>query len=584
MFIKHSLHKRQKNRPLFSTRRAIFLEGEPAPKETTEKLKPIDVFYHIESFIDQKKEKVNIQKALDVMKALDPETKKRLHFLTPPVFSYTDVGQPQLYQDGYKIRINITDTPANIKKALEQAAAIILSQPRFLRHADKEYEAEKAAMEKGLPFKNIRQAFSEDLKRGKNPKINWNDQNAEPFPPYTYVQPDSGQQFNCAVEMPAETTARLEKLRQARAIRAQAKREIEEQKAADEQARAAAIEEASAAEEAAEAKRIQDEIDNREASEEEEQELDTALAAFNEKKKTVSDKYGITLSAHTKYDRPYNAKKIAGEAQRLNKLTTALDRFGPVFGGLSKDTQNILILLTLVIDHEKSDKKIDGKDNKYWLSFSILNSDEKIKKDLIDRKNMFVKGGKKFEKDTDAEAAERTAAKAKKITFKNCREAYNIKPDKSDIMYDKDADKWEPSTGRGWTPGASTYNYATVEKSAEAPPPAPERPPETTEYVAAPTDTIEYINGKILTKQLLKGKNKFDEFTLTTEDKMYVYGNIRIKYGSYGNVNCLRLYSDAEYKNPVVDIFLDKDGKIRTMPVKAYIAAIDGSTITVKKR
>lgn len=601
MFIKYSLCSPQKHTLLFASKRMVFLEGEPSALDSKETLKPIDVFYFIDTYIDpEKKDRVNIQKAKDVVKTLDPETKKRLHFLTPPIFSYTDAGQPQQYPEGYRVRINITDPPEKIKKALEYAASRVL-EPRFLSNAPKENNAARTAMAKGIPFKNVRQAYFDD-QNSANKKINWNDQNGKPFPPYAYVEPSQEIWFNCAVEMPAETTARLQKLERERAAKLQAEQQAQKE-----------AEEKLLAEQRESQKATEDAIENEEASEQETKDLDNAIANLRAKEKEIGDAYGIKLIANDEYEKPYKSKEIEGEATRLNNLTTALDKFKTVFEGLNKGTQNILKLLTLVIDRETSaDPTVEGRNGDYNLWFNILNSEEKIKRDLINRKNDFVKSSS-FKKDTPAEKTERATAKAKGQTFKNCREAYNSRP--KEIEYDSASEKWVPSAGRNWVAPDATYNYATVSTATPEPPapapkppptrreetppspprrepspepprrePAPERPAEDSKYVAAPTDTIIYNDGKIITKQMREGKNRLNEFTLTTEDAMPISINVRIDYEPYGNVKCLRLYADTERKYPVVDIFLDKDGVIREKHVSPYYVIINGTTVAVKKK
>ena len=470
--------------------------------------------------------KINAEKlkiAQEKLQNLDPDTKKRLHFLTPPIFGNEYYGMPQRFRkgneegipEGYFVKIDINKTPSEIIKSLEKAAKQILDQPNINDMTDTERVAEERARKAGIPFKNIRQAYLEDSK--STPRINWNDTRAKPNPPYEWVEPSQEPWVNCATESPAEKAARAAKAEEAKNADAdEARRAQERARLGREDAQKKAEAEAKAEDEA-EKKRIAEEP----APQEKKDTLNTAVAALEAKiAEFKNPPRSLDLHAHDKFedDKLKNAT-IDDEIAQINKLTEKLDKFGTIFDDMSDDTKNILKSVLLMIDQDKSGKPADddisGKDGNYTLWFNILHPDAQLKKEILNRKNAYVKGGRNYIKDTPLEARDRAAAGA--TPFKNSREAYAEKG----ISLGKDAngkEMWNVAKDHEWA-GSGPYNYATVETAAPTPPPTPETPPEG-KHKIDPADSIKMNGNKITTKEKVDGEIKSVDYTIKSGEKV----------------------------------------------------------------
>ncbi|MCX6733769.1 MAG: hypothetical protein NTX63_03060 [Candidatus Peregrinibacteria bacterium] len=534
--------------------------------------------------IDEKKYEQQLKDATEVLKGLDIETKKILTHLTPPVFSLMNSLQPKADSNGrYFVYIDIRNTPQDIKKNLENAAKMIIEEGRFLYNTPQEDKAADHAREKGMPFKNIRQAYVEDLKN--KPKINWNGPAGDPVAPYEWVEKDQkdSEWFNYAVETPAETTDRIKKNT----------KEEEVKRRSDDEAKKAAADEAAAKKTAIE------EDANKEADPEDVSKFRTALDAYNVKREAFNQANGLKLTSHLDafFDRdkgPYKSADIDEYAARLEGLSNGIDRFGKVFESMSDNTKNILKSVELIIDQEDEDRKDPGKnisrndDGSYRLWFDIARSEERVKKDVISQKNKFVKG-KKYKEDSPLEAQERATAGD---TFKNAREAFSEKG----IRYDAKKDAWIPARNRKWA-GTLIYDYSTVEIPEEPivptpapdpepapnpkpkPKPKPEPAPEVP-YEAANTDSIKLVDHTIKTKQKINGINEIGRYIL--DNKITVNTDSQRINTPDGKVMALKI--STEDNKPIGYVYLDKTGTMKAKMESGYAIRIQDKTITVSKK
>ena len=518
---------------------------------------------------EEKKYEKQLKDATEVLKGLDIETKKILTHLTPPVFSFMNSLQPKADSNGrYFVYIDIRNTPQDIKKNLENAAKMIVEEGRFLHNTPQENMAADQAREKGMPFKNIRQAYIEDLKSA--PKINWNGPAGDPIAPYAWVENDQkdSEWFNYAVETPAETADRIRKN----------DKEKEVKRISDDEAKKIKDDEAAAKKAAAE-----EEV-NKEADPEDVSKFKTALDAYNIKREAFNQANGLKLVSHLDaFDTnkgPYKLADIDEYAARLEGLSNGIDRFGKIFESMSKNTKNILKSVELIIDQEDEDRKDPesnisrNTDGSYRLWFDIARSEEMVKKDVISQKNKFVKG-KKYSEDSPIEATQRASVGD---TFRNSRQAYQEKSDngKRCIMYDVKKDEWIPARNRKWA-GTLLYDYSTVEipeepivptpvpkpEPAPNPKPGPEPAPEAP-YEAASTDSIKISGDKITTKQMRNGKIRGGEITIeppglvtkgTEKDINIVDGKVKSK------VKSLEIY---EGEKVIGSVYLDKAGVMKS--------------------
>ncbi len=543
-------------------------------------------------FVDKDAESVGYKSQLEtakgILNSLSIETNKILTHLTPPVFSLTNSLQPKADSNGYYfVYIDIRNTPQDIKKNLENAAKMIIEEGRFLHNTPQEDNAADRAREKGMPFKNIRQAYVEDLKNKQ--KINWNGPAGDPLAPYSWVENDQkdGEWFNYAVETPAETADRIQKNAKEKEVKRRSNDEAK--KIADDEAaaRKAAIEEEA----------------NKEADKEDISKFKAVLDAYNVKREAFNQANGLKLTSHLdaffNIDKgPYKLADIDEYGARLEGLSNGIDRFGKIFEGMSENTKNILKSVELIIDQEDEDKKDTEKnisrnaDGSYRLWFDIAKDEKTVKKDIIGQKNNFVKG-KKYTEDSPIEATQRAKAGA---AFKNLRQAYQEKDEdkKGCITYNAKNESWEPSKGRKLV-GTLTYDYSTepIAPTPEpTPPPEPEpappkpepkpnpEPAPETPYEAASTDSIQLVDYVIKTKQTINGKNKIDEFTL--DNKIIVDTKPERINIPDGKVMALKIWS--EDNKPIGYIYLDKTGKMKAKMESGYVIRIQDKVITVSRK
>lgn len=557
----------------------------PPQGELVEKAAPaatIEAKLFADPSIDSVKYKDQLDKAKEVLNSLDTETKRRLNLLAQPFLTFKNSLQPKI-DDGeggsgyYYVRIDIRNTPEDIKKNLENAARMIVEE-RFLPNTPKEEKALEDAQKKGLPFKNIRQAYVEDMKR--SPKIDWDKSNGTPIAPNEWVDKDQNQNewFNYAIETPAERAERIKKGgedKESKKDEGRKNRELE------------------AAKNAAESEAAREEAAKKEADPEDVENFKKALEEFNTKREAFNSANGMKLVSHfDTFKGPYLAADIDEYTQTVKDLSSGIDRFGGIFGGMSTNTKNILKSVELTIDQENGDKKKPernisrNKDGNYQLWFNISKEAETVKKDLIAQKNKFVKGG--YKKDSPLEAAERATVGD---AFKNSREAYASKgkDKKRYITYNAGEDKWEPAKGRKWA-GTLTYDYSTIGTPEEpvvptpAPKPGPERKPESAPevpYEAASTDSIKLSDADytIKTKQKINGTNEIDTYTL--DNKIAVSGEPRRINTPDGKVMALKITTGGK---PVGYIYLDKTGKMKARMESGYAIRIQDKIITVSKK
>lgn len=551
--------------------------------------------------IDTKKYEKQIKEAKEALDQLDPETKRRLHYLTTPIFEFENSLQPQSDANGrYYVHIDIRDTQENIKKNLKEAARMIIEEDRFLDNTPKENEAHRRAAEKRLPFVNIRQAYLEDLKRGS--RINWNGQTAKPNGPYVWAEGDQGGEwFNYAVETPLESAARLQKNRA----------EKEAENARKREAMAKEHEKKPIADQKDEEEGIRRE-EEAEASPEDAQKLDDAIAAHNQKKENFKATYKVELRSHVFYKKPYKERKIKSDIEYVDNLNKRMDVLEGAYKQLGKDTKDLLTSVQLVIDKGKGEENITrSKDGNYQLYIDILKDEGQIRKDIIARKNEFVKS-KACIKDSPLEEAQRKIVGAK---FKNIREAYQEKG----IVYDSKEGVWNPAKNRKWAnanPEGFIYDYSTESIVAPAPTPTPEPPkpaptpkptpapkpapapkptpapkpapkpaPETTPekpYQAASTDRIYAVGDVINTKQQINGKNETDDFSIIKKvEAKFATAPRRLK-NSDGEVLVLDVFANDD--QPMGYIYLDKNGTLKTKSIGDYVIKVAGKNITISKK
>lgn len=526
--------------------------------------------------IDEKRYEKQLKDATEVLKGLDIETKKILTHLTPPVFSLTNSLQPKADSNGrYFVYIDIRNTPQDIKKNLENAAKMIVEEGRFLHNTPQEDKAADQAQEKGVPFKNIRQAYVEDLKN--KPKINWNGPAGDPMTPYEWVEKDQkdSEWFNYAVETPAETADRIQKN----------EKEKEVKRRSDEEAKAAADAEAATKKAAAE------EVKNKEADPEDISKFKEALDAYNAKREAFNQEKGLKLVSHLDaffdIDKgPYKLADIDEYAARLEGLSNGIDRFGEIFESMSDNTKNILKSVELIIDQEDEDRKDPGKnisrneDGSYRLWFDIARGEERVKKDVIAQKNKFVKN-KKYTEDSPIEAQQRATAGD---TFRNSRQAYQEKgaDKKRCITYNAKNDSWEPARSRKWA-GTLTYDYSTV----EIPAPTPET-----------QEKNETIKGKQHAIEVRKPENHpwivfTGEDGVKKEYKILAYGSgipypkVTIppgkdKNSDYVNIKMGDVSLDVDFRNPHGD-YLYKQNQHGDFFAKYHIE-VSGNTMKILSR
>ncbi len=422
-----------------------------------ETVKPaeIDVAYAVD--IDGEKYKDQIKDAIETMKNLDPETKRRLNILVPPRFGYKDSLQPVMYPNGYfYVEIDVRNSTENIKKNLEEAARMIVDESKKY-NTDKEDIAFKEAQAKGIPFKNIRRAYVDDMK-GKTQKINWNGVAGSPSAPYEWAEKEQEPWFNYAVETPAENAERMKKNNAAKDNEGEVLDKSEE---------------ARIAEEGKARKAKEEEVKMAEASPDEIQALEKVRATCKQKMAAFESTYGVPMLAQINYDKPYRASTINEHIEHVNDLNAAIDRFENIFKGLNINTQKFFKSTVLVIDKNEKDEEITkGVDGNYRIWLDILKSDDQIKKDMNARKKTFVEDkNNKFRNDSPLEAKERASVGGK---FKNSREAFKEIKKEDRIVYSKALEGWIPASGHEWANKNPLFSYDySTQPIAPAPVPVP---------------------------------------------------------------------------------------------------------------